>query len=336
MQTIYRILSLLFVAVLLISLGCATVVSSPQQVNEATKVSLDPYDNYYSVSGMKLDLGGFPNITKVYMRGGFDKTGTNEFIQLYVFHWSQTGWNFFDQASDISGTPLDVHQLGRQVKSGTVVEEHVAIDLPRDFLESRKNQGLNIRLLGSKGYLIVEIPSPYLTGFLEKYDSAINGFKNSAVVANKSELKPSAQSSALGVLKTVAWGTSASSFSGLKPFMGKIEGGKDIKFFTRDGDPSTFGKASLDKIVYGFWKDKLLSVRFFTNGNANWQVLKDTSFKNFGAGTENPEMKNSYIWITTNTMINLIFRERDSQGILLVASKDILDQKVKQEKIAAQ
>jgi len=177
MQNLYRFLSLVLVAILLIALGCATVVSTPQQVTEATKVSFDPYDNYYSVSGMKLDLGGFPNITKVYMRGGFDKTGTNEFIQLYVFHWSQTGWNFFDRASDISGTPLDVHQLARQVKSGRVVEEHIAIDLPRDFLENRKNQGLNIRVTGVNGYLIVVIPSPYIIGFLEKYDSALKGFK---------------------------------------------------------------------------------------------------------------------------------------------------------------
>lgn len=336
MQNSFRVLSLLLVAVLLITLGCATVVSSPQQVTDATKVKFDPYSDFYSISGMKLDLGGFPNITRVHMRGGFNKSGDNEFVQLYVFYWSQTGWKFFNQASDISGTPLNVHQLARNINSSTSIEEHIAIDLPREFLENRKTQGLNIRILGSKGSLIVEIPSSYLIGFLEKYDSAINGFKKSAVGAIKSELKPSAQSSALDVLKTVAWGTSASSFSGLKPFKGKIEGGKDIQFFTRDGDPSTFGGASLDKIVYGFWKDKLLSIRFFTKDTDNWQALKAASFKNFGAGTENPEMKNSYIWITTNTMINLIFRERDSQGILLVAAKDLLDQKVKQEKITAQ
>jgi hypothetical protein len=173
----------LLIPFLLISLllpGCATVVSNPQQVADATQVKFDPYANSYSVSGMHLNLGGFPNITKIWMRGGFDRSGGNEFIQLYVFHWSQTGWNFFNQASDISGMPLNVRQLSRDVNSNATVEEHIAIDLPRDFLESRKNQGLNIRLLGSRGSLIVEVPSLYIMGFLEKYDSALKGFKKNA------------------------------------------------------------------------------------------------------------------------------------------------------------
>ena len=160
--------------------GCATTVSSPQQVTDATKIKFDPYANSYSVSGMQLDTGSFPNITKIRMRGGFDKSGGNEFIQLYVFHWSQTGWKFFNQASDISGTSLNVRPLSRDVNSNATVEEHIAIDLPRDFLESRKNQGLNIRLLGNRGKLIIEIPSAYIIGFLEKYDSALKGFKKEA------------------------------------------------------------------------------------------------------------------------------------------------------------
>lgn len=157
--------------------GCATTVSSPQQVTDATQVKFDPYSNRYSVSGMQMNRGGFPNITRFWLRGGFDKTGGTEFIQLYVYHWSQTGWNFFSQASDITGTPLNLRQLDREVNTNATVEEQVAIDLPRDFLESRKTQGLNIRLLGSKGSLVVEVPSAYIIGFLEKYDTALKGFK---------------------------------------------------------------------------------------------------------------------------------------------------------------
>lgn len=174
-----KTLSLFLLSFIFLS-GCATTVSNPQQVTDATQIKFDPYANSYSVSGMQLDTGGFPNITKIRMRGGFDKSGGNEFIQLYVFHWSQTGWKFFNQASDISGTPLNVRPLGREVRSNATVEERIAIDLPRDFLESRKNQGLNIRLLGSRGSLILEIPSAYIIGFLEKYDSALKGFKKDA------------------------------------------------------------------------------------------------------------------------------------------------------------
>jgi membrane-associated protease RseP (regulator of RpoE activity) len=149
------------------------VVTNPQEVAKATQVKFDPYTNFYSVSGMNLDLGGFPNITKTWMRGGFDKSGKNEYIQLYVYHWSQTGWKFLSEASDITGTRLIVHRLDREVNYDAAVEEHIAIDLPRDFLESRKTQGLNIRVLGSKGSLIVEVPGSYIVGFLERFDSAV-------------------------------------------------------------------------------------------------------------------------------------------------------------------
>jgi hypothetical protein len=177
-----RISHLLIVLLLglLTVFGCATTVTNPQQVTDATLIKFDSYANSYSVSGMKLNMGGFPNITRIWMRGGFDKIGDNEFIQLYVFHWSQTGWKFLSQASDISGTPLLVRQLGRDVGSGGIVEEHIAIDLPRDFLENRKTQGLNIKVLGSRGSLIIEVPSAYIIGFLEKYDSTIKGFKKDA------------------------------------------------------------------------------------------------------------------------------------------------------------
>jgi hypothetical protein len=158
---------------LFVVVGCAAPPANRQEATQRTQVKFDPYTQAYAVTGPQLDLGGFPNITKVWMRGGFDKEGRTAFVQLYVLHWSQTGWKFLRSANDVTGTPLNVRQLDREVQRGGNVEEHVAIDLPRAFLEERKVSGLNIRVDGSKGSLIVEVSGVYVAGFLAKFDEAI-------------------------------------------------------------------------------------------------------------------------------------------------------------------
>jgi hypothetical protein len=136
-------------------------------------MAFDPYAGGYSVTGKQLGLGDFPNITKLWLRGGFDKNRQNEFFQLYIYHWSQTGWLFLNSASDIDATVLPVHVLSQDlaVTGGGTVEEHVAIDLTRDYLLTHQTNGLNIRIMGSKGSLVVTVNGMYIQGFLQKFDA---------------------------------------------------------------------------------------------------------------------------------------------------------------------
>lgn len=157
--------------------GCATVVTDSQQVTNKTKAVFDPYSQTNSVVGMELKLGGFPNITTAWMQSSFNKAGDNEKICLFVYHWSQTGWLFLNNASDISGTVLAVRVVSREVRANASVEETITIDLPRAFIEGRKNQGLNIRVSGTQGFLIVNVPGVYIQGFLEKHDATTKKLK---------------------------------------------------------------------------------------------------------------------------------------------------------------
>jgi hypothetical protein len=320
---------------LMFLLGCATVVTDSQQVTDASKATYDPYTNFHKITGMKLNKGGFPNITRFWMRGGFDKSGSNEFIQLYVHHWSQTGWNFFNSASDITGTPLNVHQLAREVESGANVREEIAIDLPRNFLESRKAQGLNIKIQGNRGDMIIEIPPAYITGYLEKYDSEMEkkGFTTGrAKVQPEQTDKSKGSQTDLDGFRGIKWGTDVSTINGLTIYKGSIEGGKDIQFYIREGDDLKLGGVDLDKIVYGFWKNKLLSVRLFAKGLANWSLLKTVSTEKFGKSYETPNLKNTYAWLPGKASVFLRYKEDNGEATLIIAGTEILAQKLNEEK----
>jgi hypothetical protein len=126
---------------------------------------------------MPLLITDFPNNIRARLEGAFGKTGQNELILLRVHYWSQTGWKFLDNASDITGNNLTVYQRDQRTNPDATVEEDIVVITPRDYLESRKTQGLDIRITGTKGYLIVKVPADYVVGFLEKYDSALKRVK---------------------------------------------------------------------------------------------------------------------------------------------------------------
>jgi len=118
--------------------------------------------------------------TTLWMRGTFNKNGTDRLIQLYV---QRLGDEFniqqYSSASDNTGVPLQVHRikvdLSRQLIS-RVSEDQVAIDLPRDFLDARKDQGLDIRLIGYNNVsLIVKVPAAYIAEFLLSFPGLETG-----------------------------------------------------------------------------------------------------------------------------------------------------------------
>ena len=173
-------ISIVIILLLLLLIACATAIKSPEQTSQETKVSFDPYAGLYMVLGKKMNFGlsAFPNITEFYLQGGFDKFGKTEFYQLYVYHWCQTGWKFLHSASDITAIPLNVTILNRQVDFKATTTEEVAVDLPFDYLIKKKDIGLNIRILGDKGSITIEVPPAYIQGFLHKFNEAKRMYLN--------------------------------------------------------------------------------------------------------------------------------------------------------------
>jgi hypothetical protein len=151
--------------------SCATRVTKPYESSFYTKVKFDPYSGGYSVVGKELDMGGFPNVTKVRLQGAFDKHGKAASYQLHVYHIGQTTWRFLDfyRASDAQANLIPLHQLRRDRVWGTVQEE-VALDLTREYLDSHKDTGMEIPITGRYGDIVIKVPGPYITGFLDKFE----------------------------------------------------------------------------------------------------------------------------------------------------------------------
>jgi len=160
--------------VLLITLvlaGCANT-SDPRAVANATRINFDPYSQLTSVWAATVIGSDFPNSISYDLRAGIPTRGQS-FLQLYVRYWSQLGWYFLSSASDVEGTVLPLVQIDRNVDQSANVEEIVGVTLSRDYLENHKSSGLNIRIAGQRGSVVVKVPGAYVAGFLARFDDAL-------------------------------------------------------------------------------------------------------------------------------------------------------------------
>ncbi len=81
-----------------------------------------------------------------------------------------TEWSYLDSAGDTDGNKFTV-RFSRKVEnwSGLIVcAEHVTVELPEGYLEARRTSGLSIKLWGSAGEWITEIPACYVEGFCRR------------------------------------------------------------------------------------------------------------------------------------------------------------------------
>ena len=96
-----------------------------------------------------------------------------------------------------------------------------------------------------------------------------------------------------------------------------------IKFYTKKDDNLHIGNFVAEKIIYGFWHEKLCSVGVFVEGNVNWEGLKQAAFEKFGS-QPNSDL-DSFYWSNDSTIISLD-REVHHKGVLWLRSREIANQ----------
>jgi hypothetical protein len=83
----------------------------------------------------------------------------------------------YSTASDNTGTALRVRVVVASTTSTAIrdkMEDHVAIALPRKYLDAKKAAGLDIRLVGYNNVsLVVKVPPAYIEEFLAAFDNAV-------------------------------------------------------------------------------------------------------------------------------------------------------------------
>lgn len=76
-------------------------------------------------------------------------------------------------------------------------------------------------------------------------------------------------------------------------------------FYTRSSDRLEFGDAKLDYILYGFYKNKLSSVRFQSTGLSNQEALIRAMDKRYGNAAKDDAKPGLYAWQDRQTRVSV-------------------------------
>jgi hypothetical protein len=97
-----------------------------------------------------------------------------------------------------------------------------------------------------------------------------------------------------------------------------------VKIYKRATDILEIGAAKLDMIVYGFWQDKLYSVKLFFSGYVNFNGLKNAAEKKFGSNYQPNRYIERYFWFNIpHTIISLEYNEIRKKGVMWLTSKEL-------------
>lgn len=153
--------------------SCAPQLPSTKEaVASATRYSKDPYNGLSSISGPQISWG--------FTSGNFINNDyqvstikwrlsllNNKYICLST-HTIGGEWVFLDSAYALGEGELSVPvPPDRETSLNGPIRELISVEIPIHMLKSRKNDGLSIKLQGSRGYIIYTIPAYYIQGFLE-------------------------------------------------------------------------------------------------------------------------------------------------------------------------
>ena len=96
------------------------------------------------------------------------------------------------------------------------------------------------------------------------------------------------------------WGSGIARAQGMKLL---AEDG-DLKFYQKDNDSMKMEDVPLDKIVYGFYKDRFYSVMVYYNAQNNFEKLRKTFTSWYGDPTQPEQNSGKYFW--NGESINLL------------------------------
>lgn len=150
--------------------GCATRIDSPREAYDGTVISRDQYAGMTDVVGATLSDSAFPSLVQSkHLAGQVDKNGKST-AWLYVSHDEPNVLNLFEAAHDAQAQPLATKPFSRVGAAGVdgFAHEEVAVFFPDGYLASHAGTGMNIRLEGRYGAIVVTVPAVYIQGYLRK------------------------------------------------------------------------------------------------------------------------------------------------------------------------
>ncbi len=124
---------------------------------------------------------------------------------------------------------------------------------------------------------------------------------------------------AVGYLELI-WGQPLSQADGLTP-VGTDPAYGGVRTYTKKQRKQRFGRASVDNIVYGFWRGGLYTITVWTSNFLDFRDLKAEAFRRFGEGLQNREDVEKYHWVDKKTDRLLSYDYDSDTGFLWMRSR---------------
>ena len=115
------------------------------------------------------------------------------------------------------------------------------------------------------------------------------------------------------------WGVQLSQLDDLTP-VGTDPAYGGVALFTQKMAKQHFGRASVDRIVYGFWQGALYTLTVWTSNFIDYKNLKAEAFRRYGEGSQNRKDEEKFHWIDENTDRLLSYDYDSDTGYLWMRS----------------
>jgi hypothetical protein len=97
----------------------------------------------------------------------------------------------------------------------------------------------------------------------------------------------------------------------------------DLKFFERTSDLTKIGDADVDKVVYGFYKDRFYNVMIYYRSSSNFSKIQEMFSREFGRPFQPNESEKKLFWNGEQVNLLLNFDEASNTGRITYLFKPI-------------
>lgn len=158
----------IILVVIVFVFSCGKRVTSYEDAFLYTKINSDPYTGMVDITSPSYSESMYKPIGRfTYLR--YIKTSDGKgFYEIYA-SVNNGYWMFLDSAYE-NGKSLEFKSINRNVLTANRVTESFSIKLDNNEISRYIQQGINVKVMGKKGYEIINIPSDFVKGFNDKVE----------------------------------------------------------------------------------------------------------------------------------------------------------------------
>ena len=219
------------------------------------------------------------------------------------------------------GRPIQVEKAWEQ-------DEHICFYL----------HGLKMRIAKKEVHRIVstdQATPPQTANPIKKKTSGIKAQKSASTKKQATKDEPLVIEKPAGVkqkknlngvdwsgFRDLQWGIGRSTIGKLKEIKSRSPLA-EVKEYVRANEELKMGNASLNSIVYAFWRHRLYTITLWVEGSANYLALRNELFNRFGVGHKSDQNQERYLWSDRYSDRMLKYNAEDHTGLFWMRSKEL-------------